>query len=169
MMTIDQAGTYSFAGHDVKRLGYGAMQLAGPGVFGPPRDQEAALAVLRAAVEAGVNHIDTSDFYGPHVTNRLIRDGATLLMSARDVLDALGSEAPRQASFFEPDPPPLPLRDAGAADMRQLLELLSPNPIDTDDLARESGIDAATLSALLLELSLAGRITRHADGSVSLA
>ncbi len=74
MMTIDQAGTYSFAGHDVKRLGYGAMQLAGPGVFGPPRDQEAALAVLRAAVEAGVNHIDTSDFYGPHVTNRLIRE-----------------------------------------------------------------------------------------------
>ena len=72
-MTIDQAGTYSLAGRDVKRLGYGAMQLAGPGVFGPPRDQDAALAVLRAAVEAQVNHIDTSDFYGPHVTNRLIR------------------------------------------------------------------------------------------------
>ena len=73
-MTIDQAGTYSFAGRAVKRLGYGAMQLAGPGVFGPPRDHDAALAVLRAAVEAGVNHIDTSDFYGPHVTNRLIRE-----------------------------------------------------------------------------------------------
>ncbi len=71
---IDQAGTYSFAGRDVKRLGYGAMQLAGPGVFGPPRDHDAALAVLRAAVKAGVNHIDTSDFYGPHVTNRLIRE-----------------------------------------------------------------------------------------------
>ncbi|WP_267349280.1 aldo/keto reductase family oxidoreductase [Sphingomonas sp. GM_Shp_2] len=70
----DQAGTYSFAGRDVKRLGYGAMQLAGPGVFGPPRDHDAALAVLRAAVKAGVNHIDTSDFYGPHVTNRLIRE-----------------------------------------------------------------------------------------------
>src|ERR1700743_616552 len=58
----------------VKRLGYGAMQLAGPGVFGPPRDHDAALAVLRAAVEAGVDHIDTSDFYGPHVTNQLIRE-----------------------------------------------------------------------------------------------
>ena len=102
-------------------------------------------------------------------TNRLIRDGATLLMSSRDVLEVLGSTAPRQMSFFEPDPPPLPLREADAADMRHLLELLSPNPIDTDDLARESGFDAATLSALLLELSLAGRITRHADGSVSLA
>jgi pyridoxine 4-dehydrogenase len=58
----------------VRRIGYGAMQLAGPGVFGPPRDRAAALAVLRAAVEAGVNHIDTSDFYGPHITNQLIRE-----------------------------------------------------------------------------------------------
>lgn len=58
----------------VRRLGYGAMQLAGPGVFGPPKDPDAARRVLRAAVEAGVNHIDTSDFYGPHVTNHLIRE-----------------------------------------------------------------------------------------------
>jgi aryl-alcohol dehydrogenase-like predicted oxidoreductase len=58
----------------VRRLGYGAMQLAGPGVFGPPKDHAEALAVLRAVVAAGVNHIDTSDFYGPHVTNRLIRE-----------------------------------------------------------------------------------------------
>jgi pyridoxine 4-dehydrogenase len=66
--------TYSFAGRTVKRLGYGAMQLAGPGVFGPPKDPAAAVAVLRDALAAGVNHIDTSDFYGPHVTNRIIRD-----------------------------------------------------------------------------------------------
>jgi aryl-alcohol dehydrogenase-like predicted oxidoreductase len=58
----------------VKRLGYGAMQLAGPGVFGPPRDHDAALAVLREAVAAGVDHIDTSDSYGPHVVNKLIRE-----------------------------------------------------------------------------------------------
>ncbi|RYZ02576.1 MAG: aldo/keto reductase family oxidoreductase [Comamonadaceae bacterium] len=58
----------------VRRIGYGAMQLAGPGVFGPPKDPQAAVAVLREAVALGVNHIDTSDFYGPHVTNRLIRD-----------------------------------------------------------------------------------------------
>jgi pyridoxine 4-dehydrogenase len=57
----------------VNRMGYGAMQLAGPGVFGPPRDAEAAVAVLREAVAAGVNHIDTSDFYGPHVTNQIIK------------------------------------------------------------------------------------------------
>jgi pyridoxine 4-dehydrogenase len=58
----------------VKRLGYGAMQLAGPGVFGPPRDRAAALAVLREAVASGVDHIDPSDFYGPHVTNQIIRE-----------------------------------------------------------------------------------------------
>src|SRR5262245_57349803 len=58
----------------VHRMGYGAMQLAGPGVWGPPRDPDAAVAVLREAVAAGVNHIDTSDFYGPHVTNQLIRE-----------------------------------------------------------------------------------------------
>ncbi|MBN9243745.1 MAG: aldo/keto reductase family oxidoreductase [Mesorhizobium sp.] len=71
---LDRSGTFILGDRLVKRLGYGAMQLAGPGVFGPPRDCDAALAVLRAAVEAGVNHIDTSDFYGPHVTNRLIRE-----------------------------------------------------------------------------------------------
>ncbi|SAL25509.1 aldo/keto reductase family oxidoreductase [Caballeronia humi] len=65
---------FSFAGRQVARMGYGAMQLAGPGVFGPPKDRAAAIAVLRRAVEAGVNHIDTSDFYGPHVTNQVIRE-----------------------------------------------------------------------------------------------
>ncbi|GAC1622472.1 MAG: pyridoxine 4-dehydrogenase [Candidatus Elarobacter sp.] len=69
-------GSFSFPGTSVsvRRLGYGAMQLAGKGVFGPPKDREAAVAVLREAVAAGVNHIDTSDFYGPHVTNQIIRE-----------------------------------------------------------------------------------------------
>ncbi|AMM25774.1 aldo/keto reductase family oxidoreductase [Variovorax sp. PAMC 28711] len=74
MNSIDDAGTFTLGGRTVRRLGYGAMQLAGPGVFGPPKDREDALAVLREAVASGVNHIDTSDFYGPHVTNRLIRE-----------------------------------------------------------------------------------------------
>jgi aryl-alcohol dehydrogenase-like predicted oxidoreductase len=74
MTSIDQSGVFSMGGKSVKRMGYGAMQLAGPGVFGPPRDHAAALAVLREAVAMGVNHIDTSDFYGPHVVNRLIRE-----------------------------------------------------------------------------------------------
>jgi pyridoxine 4-dehydrogenase len=68
-------GTFTLPGTSmtVNRMGYGAMQLAGPQVWGPPRDIEAAVAVLQEAVEAGVNHIDTSDFYGPHVTNQIIR------------------------------------------------------------------------------------------------
>jgi pyridoxine 4-dehydrogenase len=66
--------TFKLGGRTVKRMGYGAMQLAGRGVFGPPRDRDAALAVLREAVASGVNHIDTSDYYGPHVTNQIIRE-----------------------------------------------------------------------------------------------
>jgi aryl-alcohol dehydrogenase-like predicted oxidoreductase len=74
MSSIDRSGTFTFGDRTVKRLGYGAMQLAGPGVFGPPKDHDAAVAVLREAVALGVNHIDTSDYYGPFVTNRLIRE-----------------------------------------------------------------------------------------------
>jgi pyridoxine 4-dehydrogenase len=76
IQTDSLAGSFTFPGTSttVNRMGYGAMQLAGPGVFGPPKDRNAALAVLREAVASGVNHIDTSDFYGPHVTNQIIRE-----------------------------------------------------------------------------------------------
>jgi pyridoxine 4-dehydrogenase len=67
-------GTYRVGDLALTRVGYGAMQLAGPGVFGPPRDRDAAIAVLRAVVDLGITHIDTADFYGPHVTNELIRE-----------------------------------------------------------------------------------------------
>ena len=71
----DLAGSFPLPGTSitVNRMGYGAMQLAGPGVWGPPRDVDAAIAVLHEAIESGVNHIDTSDYYGPHVTNRIIK------------------------------------------------------------------------------------------------
>ncbi len=74
MTDIRKAGTFTLGHRAVKRIGYGAMQLAGPGVFGPPKDRAAAIAVLREAVEQGVDHIDTSDFYGPHITNQIIRE-----------------------------------------------------------------------------------------------
>ena len=74
MSSVNKSGTFKLGDRIVKRLGYGAMQLAGPGVFGPPKDHDAALAVLREAVASGVNHIDTADFYGPHVTNQIIRE-----------------------------------------------------------------------------------------------
>src|SRR3954465_10901849 len=74
MSHTDRSDTFRLGNRTVKRMGYGAMQLAGPGVFGPPKDRAAALAVLREAVASGVNHLDTSDFYGPHVTNQIIRE-----------------------------------------------------------------------------------------------
>lgn len=74
MSTVEKSGTFKLGDRAVKRIGYGAMQLAGKGVFGPPRDRNEAIAVLREAVESGVNHIDTSDFYGPYVTNEIIRE-----------------------------------------------------------------------------------------------
>lgn len=74
MTNLSKAGTFTLGNRSVKRMGYGAMQLAGPGVFGPPKDRAGAVAVLRAAIKAGVDHIDTSDFYGPHITNQIIRE-----------------------------------------------------------------------------------------------
>jgi aryl-alcohol dehydrogenase-like predicted oxidoreductase len=74
MSDIRKAGTFRLGTRSVKRMGYGAMQLAGKGVFGPPKDRAGAIAVLRAAVESGVDHLDTSDFYGPHITNQIIRE-----------------------------------------------------------------------------------------------
>jgi pyridoxine 4-dehydrogenase len=74
MSDVAKAGAFQLGERSVSRMGYGAMQLAGPHVFGPPKDPKAAIAVLRAALAAGVNHIDTADFYGPHITNQLIRE-----------------------------------------------------------------------------------------------
>ena len=83
----------------VHRMGYGAMQLAGPGVWGPPRDQESAVAVLREAVAAGVNHIDTSDFYGPHVTNQIIRQALHPYPDGLVIVTKLGAVRGEDASW----------------------------------------------------------------------
>jgi pyridoxine 4-dehydrogenase len=98
--------TFSLGDHTVNRLGYGAMQLAGPGVFGPPKDRDAAIGVLREAVANGVNHIDTSDFYGPHITNQIIR--AALAPYPKDLvivtkIGARRSETGAWLPAFSPD------------------------------------------------------------------
>lgn len=98
--------TFVLGNRTVKRLGYGAMQLAGPGVFGPPQDRDAALAVLRAAVASGANHIDTSDFYGPHVTNRLIREALHPYPDDLVIVTKIGARRGQDASWipaFSPD------------------------------------------------------------------
>jgi pyridoxine 4-dehydrogenase len=91
MTDISKAGTFRVGDREVNRMGYGAMQLAGPGVFGPPRDHDGALAVLRAAVESGVNHIDTSDYYGPHITNRIISEALRPYPANLTIVTKLGA------------------------------------------------------------------------------
>jgi aryl-alcohol dehydrogenase-like predicted oxidoreductase len=92
--------TYRLGDHTVRRLGYGAMQLAGPGVFGPPRDVDAARAVLRDAVALGVNHIDTSDFYGPHVTNQLIREALYPYANDLVIVTKVGARRDAQGAWL---------------------------------------------------------------------
>jgi pyridoxine 4-dehydrogenase len=96
----NQSGTFTLGDRTVKRLGYGAMQLAGRGVFGPPKDHGAALAVLREAVARGVNHIDTSDFYGPHVTNRLIREALAPYPDDLVIVTKIGARRGEDASWL---------------------------------------------------------------------
>ena len=91
--------TFLLGDRTVNRMGYGAMQLAGPGVFGPPKDRAAAIAVLRAAVEAGVNHIDTSDFYGPHVTNQIIREAMYPYADDLTIVTKLGAKRGADGSW----------------------------------------------------------------------
>ncbi|MBE7247978.1 MAG: aldo/keto reductase family oxidoreductase [Actinomycetospora chiangmaiensis] len=106
MSDLDTAGTYALGDLTVRRLGYGAMQLAGPQVFGPPKDRAQAVAVLRAAVAGGVNHIDTSDFYGPHVTNAIIREALHPYPDDLVIVTKIGAKRGADASWnpaFSPD------------------------------------------------------------------
>jgi aryl-alcohol dehydrogenase-like predicted oxidoreductase len=96
---ITAAGTFRLGDRTVNRLGYGAMQLAGPGVFGPPKDHDAAIAVLREAVASGVNHIDTSDYYGPYVTNQLIREALHPYPDDLVIVTKLGATRGADASW----------------------------------------------------------------------
>jgi pyridoxine 4-dehydrogenase len=100
MSTISKSGTFPLGDRSVWRIGYGAMQLAGPGVFGPPKDPEAALAVLREAVASGVNHIDTSDFYGPHITNQLIRKALHPYRDDLVIVTKIGARRGADASWL---------------------------------------------------------------------
>ncbi|MDK4704175.1 aldo/keto reductase family oxidoreductase [Rhizobium sp. CNPSo 4062] len=100
MSSIDQSGSFTLGDRKVKRLGYGAMQLAGPGVFGPPKDHDTALAVLREAIASGINHIDTSDFYGPHVINQLIREALHPYRDDLVIVTKIGARRGADASWL---------------------------------------------------------------------
>ncbi len=99
MTEATRAGTYQLGDLSVARMGYGAMQLAGPHVFGPPKDRAAAIAVLRAAIDSGINHIDTSDFYGPHVTNQIIREALHPYRDDLVIVTKVGARRGEDASW----------------------------------------------------------------------
>jgi pyridoxine 4-dehydrogenase len=97
--------TFDLAGFNVRRLGYGAMQLAGKGVFGPPTDKAEALAVLKEAIASGVNHIDTSDFYGPHITNQLIKEALHPYPTDLLIVTKVGAKRGEDGSWNRADTP----------------------------------------------------------------
>ncbi|WP_426732615.1 aldo/keto reductase family oxidoreductase [Myxococcus faecalis] len=113
------SNTYRLGSHTVRRVGYGAMQLAGPGVFGPPRDRKAALAVLREAIEQGVDHLDTSDIYGPHVTNQLIREALHPYRDGLVIATKVGAVRGPQGSW-EPASSPADLERSVHDNLRNL-------------------------------------------------
>lgn len=119
MTDISKAGTFKLGDRTVKRIGYGAMQLAGPGVFGPPRDRDAALAVLREAAMSGVDHIDTSDFYGPHITNELIREALHPYRQDLVIVTKIGARRGADASW-NPAQSPEELTEAVHDNLRNL-------------------------------------------------
>ena len=119
MNSLDKAGSFRLGSRDVKRIGYGAMQLAGPGVFGPPKDRAAAVAVLRAAVESGLDHIDTSDFYGPHVTNQIIREALHPYRDEIVIVTKVGAKRGSDASWM-PALSPVELKQAIHDNLRHL-------------------------------------------------
>ena len=114
-----QPTTYRLGDLTINRMGYGAMRLSGPHVFGPPADKAAALAVLRTAVESGVNHIDTSDFYGPHVTNQLIREALHPYRDGLVIATKVGARRGADASWL-PASSPAELEQAVHDNLRNL-------------------------------------------------
>jgi pyridoxine 4-dehydrogenase len=114
MINISKAGTFRLGDRDVNRMGYGAMRLSGPNIFGPPSDRDQAVAVLREAVAAGVNHIDTSDYYGPHVVNQIIREALSPFPDDLVLVTKLGARRGDDASWLpwnKPDELAQGLRD----------------------------------------------------------
>lgn len=142
---MELAGTYAFPGRSttVNRMGYGAMQLAGPQVWGPPRDVEGAMAVLRAAVEAGVNHIDTSDFYGPHVTNQIIKQALHPYQEGLVIVTKVGARRGADKSWIH------------ALSGQELIDAVHDN-------LRNLGVDALDVVNLRV-----GGVTGPTDGSIA--
>jgi aryl-alcohol dehydrogenase-like predicted oxidoreductase len=161
MVDISKAGTFKLGDRIVKRMGYGAMQLAGPGVFGPPKDRAGAIAVLREAVASGVNHIDTSDYYGPHVTNQLIREALHPYPDDLVIVTKIGARRGEDASWI-PAMAPAELESAVGDNLRRLgldaLEVVNLRIMGTVQGPAEGSIEAPL--TVVAELQRRG-LVRH--------
>jgi pyridoxine 4-dehydrogenase len=117
--SAELAGTYDLAGYQVRRIGFGAMQLPGPGVMGPPKDHDAAVAVLRRVVDAGVNHIDTAQFYGPDVSNQLIREALHPYPDDLAIVSKVGARRDKKGGWL-PALTPEKIREDVETNLREL-------------------------------------------------
>jgi len=157
MSSVERSGTFRLGDLLVKRLGYGAMQLSGPGIFGPPRDRETALAVLREAVSSGVNHIDTSDYYGPHITNQLIREALHPYADDLVIVTKIGARRGEDASWLTASSP-AELRQAVHDNLRNL----SVDVLDVVNLRNMLGIEASMEAPLTVLAGLQRQgLVRH--------
>ncbi len=161
MSALDLAGSYALGRRKVRRMGYGAMQLAGKGVFGPPKDRAEAVAVLRAAVEAGVDHIDTSDFYGPHVTNQIIREALHPYPRDLVIVSKIGAQRNDKGAWL-PALSPAEIRAGVESNLRNLgldaLDVVNFRAMGSPHGPTEGSIEAPF--AALCELQREGKI-RH--------
>jgi len=155
MTDIAKAGAYALGDRTVRRMGYGAMQLAGPGVFGPPKDPEEARAVLCEAVASGVNHIDTSDYYGPFVTNRLIREALHPYPDDLVIVTKVGAVRGQDASW-NPAHSPAELVSAVHDNLRNL----ALDAIDVVNL-RVGGIQGPTDSPIAEQMAALAELRRQ--------
>ena len=156
MSVVDRSGTFRLGDRLVRRLGYGAMHLSGPGIFGPPKDRDAALAALREAVASGVNHIDTSDYYGPHITNQLIHDALHPYPRDLVIVTKIGARRGEDASVM-PAFSPEELKQAVHDNLRNLgLDVL-----DVVNFRNMLGTSEAALETLRASLTVLAGLQRQ--------
>jgi aryl-alcohol dehydrogenase-like predicted oxidoreductase len=147
MTDMSKAGTFRLGHRDVNRMGYGAMRLSGPGIFGPPKDREQAIAVLREAVASGVNHIDTSDYYGPHVTNQIIREALSPYPDDLVLVTKLGARRGDDASWLPWNKP-----DDLAQGLRDNLRNLGVEAMEVVNLRTVGSVEAPTEGSIAVQV-----------------
>jgi pyridoxine 4-dehydrogenase len=157
MSSVEPSGAFRLGDRLVRRLGYGAMRLSGPGIFGPPSDPKTAVAVLREAVSSGVNHIDTSDYYGPHITNQLIREALHPYPDDLVIVTKIGARRGDDASWL-PASSPAELTQAVHDNLRNL----SLDVLDVVNLRNMLGVEASMDAPLMVLADLQKQgLVRH--------